>query len=82
MTRQLGHREVKRTNITLQLTDMFIRYSWGVLENVFVKVDKLIPMHFMVLDMEANVNIPNIFGRYFLATVGTIIDVKNGKFKF
>lgn len=60
-----------------------IRYPWVVLENVFVKVDKfIIPVDFVVLNIEKDVNIPIILGRPFLATTGTIIDVKNGRFKF
>nr|XP_027060713.1 uncharacterized protein LOC113687258 [Coffea arabica] len=37
---------------------------------------------FVVLDMEEDISMPIILGRPFLATAGTIIDVKNGKLKF
>lgn len=48
-----------------------------------VKVDKfIIPVDIMVLDLEEDVQMPIILGRPFLATIGTIIDVKNGKLKF
>ncbi|XP_027156543.1 uncharacterized protein LOC113757463 [Coffea eugenioides] len=60
-----------------------IRHPMGILENVFIKVQKfIIPVDFIVLDMEEDVNVPIILGRPFLATAGTIIDVKRGKFKF
>ena len=36
----------------------------------------------MVLDMEENMPMPIIHDRPFLTTLGTIIDVKNGKLKF
>lgn len=39
-------------------------------------------MDFVVLDMEEDVNISIIFGRPFITTTGTIIDIKNGKLKF
>ncbi|XP_027109132.1 uncharacterized protein [Coffea arabica] len=83
VTRQLGLKELKRTNISLQLADRSIRHPMGILENVLIKVQKfIIPVDFVVLDMEEDVNIPIILGRPFLATAGTIIDVKRGKFKF
>ncbi|XP_071940114.1 uncharacterized protein [Coffea arabica] len=83
VARQLGLYELKRTNITLQLADRSIRYPLGVLENVLIKVQKfIIPVDFVVLDMEENISMPIILGRPFLATAGTIIDVKNGKLKF
>nr|XP_027072039.1 uncharacterized protein LOC113696853 [Coffea arabica] len=81
--RQWGLNEVKRTNITLQLVDRSIRYPLGVLENVLIKVQKfIIPVDFVVLDMEEDVYMPIILDRPFLATACTIIDVKNGKLKF
>ncbi|XP_027122240.1 uncharacterized protein [Coffea arabica] len=83
VARQLALHELKRTNITLQLADRSIRYSLGVLENVLLKIQKcIIPVNFVALDMEEDISIPIILGRPFLATAGTIIDVKNGKLKF
>ncbi|XP_071917116.1 uncharacterized protein [Coffea arabica] len=83
VARQLGLYEFKRTNITLQLADRSIRYLLGVLENVLIKVQKfIIPVNFVVLDMEEDISMPIILGRPFLATAGTIIDVKNSKLKF
>nr|XP_027062041.1 uncharacterized protein LOC113688428 [Coffea arabica] len=83
VARQLGLKELKRTNISLQLVDRSIRHPMGVLENVLIKVQKfIIPVDFVVLDMEEDVNVPIILGRPFLATAGTIIDVKRDKFKF
>ncbi|XP_071939987.1 uncharacterized protein [Coffea arabica] len=83
VARQLGLHELKRTNITLQLADRSIRYPLGVLENVLIKVQKfIIPVDFVILDMEEDISMPIILGRPFLATAGTIIDVKNGKLKF
>nr|XP_027093531.1 uncharacterized protein LOC113713922 [Coffea arabica] len=81
--RQLDLHEFKRTNITLQLTDKSIRYPLRGLENVLIKVQKfIIPVDFVVLDMEEDMSMPIIVGVPFIATVGTIIDVKNGKLKF
>ncbi|XP_071902644.1 uncharacterized protein [Coffea arabica] len=83
VARQLGLKELKRTNISLQLADRSIRHPMGILENVLIKVQKfIIPVDFVVLDMEENVNVPIILGRLFLTTAGPKIDVKRGKFKF
>ncbi|XP_027103283.1 uncharacterized protein [Coffea arabica] len=83
VARQLGLKEFKSTNITLQLTDRSIIYPLRVLENVLKKVQKfIIPVDFVVLDIEEDVSMPIILDRPFLATAGTIIDVKNGKLKF
>jgi len=45
-----------------------------------VKVDKFIfPVDFIVLDFEANKEVPIILGRPFLATEKTLIDVQKGE---
>ncbi|XP_057986579.1 uncharacterized protein LOC131171137 [Hevea brasiliensis] len=55
-----------------------VKYPVGILENIPIKVGKFfIPVNFVVLEMEEDVQIPIILGRPFLATAGAIIDVKN-----
>ncbi|KAJ8748438.1 hypothetical protein K2173_003333 [Erythroxylum novogranatense] len=77
---KLDIRELKPTTISLQLADRSIKFPIGILENVPLKVGSLfIPVDFVVLEMEEDINIPIILGRPFLATAGAIIDVKNGK---
>ncbi|XP_073137471.1 uncharacterized protein [Henckelia pumila] len=50
-TLELG--EVRATTITLQLADQSITYPRGIVEDVFVKVDKFIfPADFVILDMD------------------------------
>ena len=47
-----------------------------MIEDVLVKVDKFIfPTNFIVLDMEEDMEIPNILGRPFLETRRAMIDV-------
>ena len=47
------------------------------IEDVLVKVDKFIfPMDFIVLDFEADKEVPIILGRPFVATGKTLIDVQ------
>ncbi|PIN17864.1 DNA-directed DNA polymerase [Handroanthus impetiginosus] len=78
--RTLGLGEAKPTNITLQLADRSLTYPKGVIEDILVKVDKFIfPADFVVLDMEADSEIPIILRRPFLATSRTLIDVQKGE---
>ncbi|KAL0409370.1 UNVERIFIED_CONTAM: hypothetical protein Sradi_1871400 [Sesamum radiatum] len=66
---KLGMHELTPTIITLQLADRSIKYPRGIVEDVLVKVGKfIIPVDFIVLDMEEDVNMPLILGRPFLAT--------------
>ncbi|XP_073056895.1 uncharacterized protein [Primulina eburnea] len=77
-TLELG--EVKPSTITLQLADRSLTYPRGIVEDVLVKVDKFIfPADFVILDMEEDQETPLIFGRPFLATGKTLIDVHKGE---
>ncbi|XP_031270008.1 uncharacterized protein LOC116128425 [Pistacia vera] len=78
--KKLGLEGVKPTTVHLQLADKSIKYPRGVVEDVLIKVDKLIfPVDFIVLDMEEDREVPLILGRPFLATGKTSIDVHQGK---
>ncbi|XP_048501442.1 uncharacterized protein LOC104893433 [Beta vulgaris subsp. vulgaris] len=81
--KKLGLHNIKSTTGSLQLADRSIKYPIGILENVLIKVDKLIiPVDFIILDMDEDIEVPIILGRPFLATVGAVIDVKNGILTF
>ncbi|KAH9727219.1 hypothetical protein KPL70_008579 [Citrus sinensis] len=74
---KLGVRECRPTTVTLQLADRSHAYPEGKIEDVLVKVDKFIfPVDFIVLDFEADKEVPIILGRLFLATGNTLIDVQ------
>ena len=50
------------------------------MEDLLIKVRKFIfPVDFMILDIEENEVTPIILGKLFLNTIGTLIDVKEGK---
>ena len=75
--KQLGVGKCRPTTVTLQLTDRSHAYPEGKIEDVLVKVDKFIfPVDFVVLDFEADKEVPNIIGRPFLATGKTLFDVQ------
>ena len=51
----------------------------GILEDVMVQVGKFfVPNNFVVMDIDADVQVPIILGRPFLATAWVRIDVKDG----
>ncbi|XP_024033548.1 uncharacterized protein LOC112095675 [Citrus clementina] len=75
--KQLGVGECRPTTVTVQLTDRSHAFPEGKIEDVLVKVDKFIfPVDFIVLDFEADKEVPIILGRPFLATGKTLIDVQ------
>jgi hypothetical protein len=66
---KLGVGEARPTTVTLQLADRSITYLEGKIEDILVKVDKLIfPADFIILDYEVDKDVPIILGRPFLAT--------------
>jgi hypothetical protein len=55
----------------------------GRINNVLIMVNNnLVPVDFLVLDVEYNASCPIILGRPFLRTVGAIIDLKEGTIKY
>ena len=67
-------------NVEQQLADISHAYPEGNIEDVLVKVDKFIfSVDFIVLDFEADKEVPIILGRPFLAMRMTLIDVEKGK---
>ncbi|XP_070023239.1 uncharacterized protein [Nicotiana sylvestris] len=80
--KQLGLGALRPTTITLQIADRSLFIPEGIIEDVLVRVGKFIlPADFIVLDYEADEELPIILGRPFLATSGAIIDVREGKLK-
>ncbi|XP_024022362.1 uncharacterized protein LOC112091881 [Morus notabilis] len=78
--RKLGIGEARPTTVTLQLADRSYAHPEGKIEDVLVRVDKFIfPADFIVLDYEADKEVPIILGRPFLATGRTLIDVQKGE---
>ncbi|XP_062114199.1 uncharacterized protein LOC133825248 [Humulus lupulus] len=64
--KKLGIGEAKPTTVTLQLADHSMAHSEGKIEDVIVQVDKFIfPADFIILDYEADRDVPIILGRPF-----------------
>src|SRR5581483_181906 len=78
--KSLGIGEARPTTVTLSLADKTIAYPEGKIEDVLVQVDKFIfPADFIILDFEADNDVPLLLGRPFLATGRTLIDVQKGE---
>jgi len=82
MMRKIRDLKGKPTRMTLQLVDRPIKCSYGVIEDVLVKVDKFIfQVDFFILDMEEDTKVPLIVGRPFMKIARVIIDVDDGHLK-
>ncbi|XP_038880374.1 uncharacterized protein LOC120072024 [Benincasa hispida] len=78
--KKLGIGEAQPTSVTLQLVDRIIKYPEGKIEDVLVKVDNFIfPVDVIILDYEADRDVPIILGRPFLTTGKVLIDVHKGE---
>ena len=49
---------------------------------IIVANRNLVPVDFIVLDIDCNLSCPIILGRPFLRTIGAIIDMKEGNIRF
>ncbi|BAT89193.1 hypothetical protein VIGAN_06007800 [Vigna angularis var. angularis] len=82
MFEKIGDLEMKSTRMTLQLADRSIKYPYGVVEDVLIKVDKLIfPADFVIMEMEEDKEVPLILGRPFMKTAKVVINMDDGTLK-
>lgn len=83
--RQLGlNMPLKSSYMSLQLADGTVKSPSGILEDLLVKVDKVVvPCDFIVMEMTNDINnfaeSGILLGRPFMATTRTVIDVSSGK---
>ncbi|XP_070029689.1 uncharacterized protein [Nicotiana sylvestris] len=79
----LGIGQPRPTSMRLQMADRSMKRPLGIIDDVFVCVDKLIvPADFVILDCEVDYEVPIILGRPFLATGKALVDVEVGKLTF
>ncbi|KAK1650917.1 hypothetical protein QYE76_068722 [Lolium multiflorum] len=73
---------LKNCYLDVNLADHSTKKPLGKVDNVRITVNNnLVPVDFVVLDIECNASCPIILGRPFLRTVGAIIDMKEGQHK-
>ena len=80
MCRRLRELEIMPTRMTLQLANRSIIRSYGVIEDVSVKVKHItFPLDFVVMDIEEDVEIPLLLGCPFMSTASCVVDMGKGK---
>ncbi|XP_038895798.1 uncharacterized protein LOC120083964 [Benincasa hispida] len=78
--KRLNVGQLTPTTVTLQLADRSLVHPEGKLKDVLVTIDKFIlPADFIILDYEADKDVPIILGRPFLFTSHAQIDVHKGE---
>ena len=77
VARRLSLGELTPTAMALQMADRTFSHPEGILEDVLIKVEKIIfSVDFVVIDTEEDKQVPLLLGRPFLATGAALIDVK------
>nr|GEY22911.1 hypothetical protein [Tanacetum cinerariifolium] len=67
--------ELKHIRMYIELASRSTQYPKGIAENVIVQIDKFVlPVDFVILDMQEDSRVPIILGRPFLATAHALID--------
>jgi len=80
VARRLEFIRYKPCDLTLILAGKSSRKPFGMLKDLPVMINGVeVPTDFVVLDMEVEHKDPLILGRSFLASVGAVIDVREGK---
>ena len=63
----------------VRIVDSSVKKPLGKIDDVLIIVnDNYVPVDFIIMDIECDTSCPIIFGRPFLRTVGSIIDMKEG----
>ncbi|GKD90821.1 RNA-directed DNA polymerase, eukaryota [Tanacetum coccineum] len=72
----LGLGDLAYTRLTIEQADRTIKLPRGIIENVLVRIGKVIfPIGFVILDIPEDDDVPLILGRPFLSTTHDKIDV-------
>ena len=79
----LDFHELDDCSLNLHLADSTIKKPMGRINDVLIIANRnLVPVDFIVLDIDCNLSCPIILGRPFLRTIGAIIDMKEGSIRF
>jgi hypothetical protein len=79
----LGLPPLENCYFDVPLADVAMKKPFGRINDVLIMVNNnLVPVDFVVLDIECNASCPIILGRPFLRTVRAIIDMKEGTIKY
>ena len=65
------------------LSEFYYKKAMGRINDVLILANRnYVPIYFIVLDIDCNPSCLIILGRPFLRTIGAVIDMKEGNFKF
>jgi hypothetical protein len=79
----LGLPPLENCYVDVHLSDIAKKKPLGRINDVLIMVNKnLVPVDFLVVDIECNSSCPIILGRPLLRTVGAIIDMKEGTIRY
>ena len=79
----LGFHDHDDCSLNLHLADSTIKKPMGRINDVLIVANRnLVPVDFIVLDIDCNLSCPIILGRPFLRMIGAIIDMKEGNIRF
>jgi len=79
MCQRIGNLKITPTWMTLQLAERSITRSYGVVEDVLVKVCRFtFSMDFLIMNIKEDSDIPLILGRPFMLTTKCVVDMGNG----
>ncbi|GJS21433.1 putative reverse transcriptase domain-containing protein [Tanacetum coccineum] len=80
MFKRLGLGYLRPVNMVIEMADRSMQSPKGIVENVLVKIHKVIfPVDFVILDIVEDNKVPIILGRPMLATAHARIDIFGGK---
>jgi hypothetical protein len=79
----LGLPPLEKCYFDVPLVDVANKKPLGRINDVLIMANNnLVPVDFLVMDVERNASCPIILGRPFLRTAGAIIDMKEGTIKY
>ena len=74
---------LEKCHLDVHFADSSMKKPLGKVDDVLIMVNNnLVPVDFVVLDIECNPSCPIVLGRPFLRTVGAVIDMREGNIKF
>ena len=74
--------DLEDCSLNLHLADSTIKNPMGRINDVLIVANRnLVPVDFIVLDIDCNLSCPIILGRPFLRMIGAIIDMKEGNIR-
>ena len=79
----LDFHDLDDCSLNFHLADSTIKNPMGRINDVIIVANRnLVPVDFIILDIDCNLSCPIILGRPFLRTIGAIIDMKEGNIRF